>query len=115
MAYLILENEEYSPDSEGYSYYDFNPNDESSLRAIELALANRKKDGNATREYLSELCTTSLSDTDTVIKRILPGWIRSLLSSLKSTGRKTVTRQRKKNRISLPKNPSGHNRKLSFS
>jgi len=113
MAYLILENEEYSPDSEGYSYYDFNPKDESSLRAIELALANRRKNGDSTKKYLSELCSTSLNET-VAEKQILPGWIRLLFSSLKTTGKKLTSHRRSNKHLFLPKNRAGHNRKLSF-
>ena len=114
MAYLILENGECTSGSDGYSYYDFDPNDETSLQAIELALSHRGKNCDQTRGYLPELCNTSRNKTGFEQKQLLPKWIRSFLSSLKSTGEETASHQRGSKRLSPPKGPSGRNRKLIF-
>jgi hypothetical protein len=79
MAYLILRNEGPGEVPNEESYFEFDPDDETTLRRIESNLAHRRTCRRADSR-LSELCSDSFKNTPSEKPGIqLPDWVKRLL------------------------------------
>ncbi len=69
MAYLMLEEKGYEPESNEYSYFDFDPTNLEALVKIEAVFAAGKAQSSEGRELLSHLCSSSFERTNPVAEK----------------------------------------------